>query len=245
MPRYKLIVEYDGTPFNGWQRQDDLPTVQGAIEEALFNCSQEHVTIGSAGRTDAGVHATGQVAHLSLTKDWEADRLREALNFHLKPNPVSILDCEKVADDFDARFSAKSRHYRYRIINRRAPLTLDANRAWHIKHDLDAGAMHESAQALIGTHDFTTFRHVHCQAKSPIKTLDQLDVERKGEDIFITASARSFLHNQVRSIVGSLVYVGDEHWTNEDLVKALEACERASCAPLAPSHGLYLYKVSY
>ncbi|MEP3265590.1 MAG: tRNA pseudouridine(38-40) synthase TruA [Hyphomicrobiales bacterium] len=245
MPRYKLIVEYDGAPFNGWQRQPDQPTVQGAIEQAVLKCSQEDVTIGSAGRTDAGVHATGQVAHLSLEKQWESGKLREALSFHLKPLPVSILHVEETADDFDARFSAKSRHYRYRIINRRATLTLDAGRAWHVKRELDAKAMHEAAQCLIGHHDFTTFRHVHCQAKTPIKTLDQLDVERQGDDIFITASARSFLHNQVRSLAGCLVFVGDGHWTKTDLENALHAKDRTRCAPVAPAHGLYLYKVGY
>lgn len=245
MPRYKLIVEYDGASFNGWQRQPEQPTVQGAIEAAVFKCTQENATLGSAGRTDAGVHATGQVAHLSLQKSWESGRLREALNFHLKPLPVSILHVEEAGDDFDARFSAKSRHYCYRIINRRAPLALEAGRAWHVKRDLDARAMHDSAQVLIGHHDFTTFRHVHCQAKSPVKTLDQLDVERQGDMIFITASARSFLHNQVRSLVGSLVFVGDGHWARNDLEAALKAKDRARCAPVAPAHGLYLYKVAY
>lgn len=245
MPRYKLIVEYDGSPFCGWQRQDAQPSVQGAIEEVVLKCAGETVTIGSAGRTDAGVHATGQVAHLSLSSDWGSDRLREAINFHLKPQPVSILHIEKTLDDFDARFSAKSRHYRYRIINRRAPLALDAGLAWHVKHALDATAMHDAAQVLIGSHDFTTFRNVHCQAKSPVKTLDQLDVEQNGDDIYITAAARSFLHNQVRSLVGCLVFVGDGHWMKADLEKALHAKDRASCAPVAPAHGLYLYKVVY
>lgn len=245
MPHYKLIVEYDGAPFKGWQRQPEQPTVQGAIEAAVLKCTQESVTIGSAGRTDTGVHATGQVAHLGLEKPWESSKLREALNFHLRPLPISILHVEEAVDEFDARFSAKSRHYRYRIINRRAPLALDAGRAWHVKHELDAKAMHEGAQCLIGHHDFTTFRHVHCQAKSPVKTLDQLDVEQQGDTIFITASARSFLHNQVRSLVGCLVFVGDGHWTKADLEKALHAKDRSRCAPVAPAHGLYLYKVSY
>jgi len=245
MPRYKLTVEYDGGPFNGWQRQPDQLTVQGVMEAAVLKSTQETVTIGAAGRTDAGVHASAQIVHLSLLKDWPVNRLREAVNFHLKPLPVSILHAEQVADDFDARFSAKSRHYRYRIINRRAPLALDIGRAWHVKHPLNAHVMHEGAQLLVGNHDFTTFRHVHCQAKSPVKTLDALNVERQGEDIVITASAPSFLHNQVRSLVGALVYLGDGHWRMTDLKAALDARDRARCAPVAPAAGLYLVKVVY
>lgn len=245
MPRYKLIVEYDGRPFNGWQRQQDSPSVQQEIEEAVLKFSGETVSLRAAGRTDAGVHASGQVAHLDLSRPWDENRIREAVNFHLRPAPVSILGVEEVAEDFDARFSAKSRHYRYRIVNRRAPLALDMGRAWHVKRALDTDSMHEMARLLVGTHDFTTFRNVACQAKSPVKTLDRLDVEREGEDVFIHASARSFLHNQVRSLVGALVHVGDGHWGRADLENALKAKDRSRCAPVAPAEGLYLCRVVY
>ncbi len=245
MPRYKLIIEYDGIPFCGWQRQDQQPTVQGAIEEALFKAGGERVTIGAAGRTDTGVHGLGQVAHVSLKKNWPSLKLREALNYHLKPWPVAILQCEMIGPYFDARFSAKSRHYRYLIINRRAPLALQRNRAWHVRQRLDESAMHEAAQYLVGKHDFTTFRNVACQAKSPVKTLDRLTVERQSDEIIISTSATSFLHNQVRSMVGALVYVGDGHWTSADLKAALDAKNRQNCPPVAPPYGLYFQRVSY
>ncbi|MEO1066615.1 MAG: tRNA pseudouridine(38-40) synthase TruA [Pseudomonadota bacterium] len=245
MPRYRLTVEYDGGPYQGWQRQANGPSVQQAIEEAIFKFSQESPSLGVAGRTDSGVHATGQVAHADLDRDWEPNRFKEAVNFHLKPQPVVLLDVSYAPEGFDARFSAKGRHYRYRIINRRPPLAIDAGRAWHVKHPLDAEAMHEAAQLLLGTHDFTTFRHARCQAKSPVKTMDRLDVERHGDEVLIYASSRSFLHNQVRSLAGSLVLVGDGRWSAVDLKDALDAKDRTRCGPVAPADGLTLYKVDY
>lgn len=245
MPRYKLTIEYDGTPFAGWQRQANGRSVQEAIEDAVADFSGEQVTIGGAGRTDAGVHALGQVAHLDLAREWPADTVLSALNFHLQPEPVAVLAAELVADDFDARFSAKTRHYRYRIINRRAPLTIDAGRAWRVKAPLDAEAMHAAAQLLTGSHDFTTFRTVDCQAKSPVKTLDRLSVRRQDEEIVIEASARSFLHSQVRSIAGSLRLVGEDRWSADDLSDALAAMDRKACGPVAPAEGLYLLRVDY
>ncbi len=203
MPRYRITIEYDGTPFVGWQAQDNGPSVQGRLSEAIEAFCGEQVTPGGAGRTDAGVHALAQVAHVDLVKDWPTDTVRDALNAHLRPDPVAVLDCEKVTEDFDARFSARQRHYLYRIIDRRAPLALDANRAWQVPVTLDADAMHAAAQILVGNHDFTTFRAVQCQAKSPVKTLDALTVSRVGAEVQIAAEARSFLHNQVRSFVGS------------------------------------------
>lgn len=245
MPRYRLLVEYDGKPFQGWQRQANGPSVQQSIEEAILQFTGEDIRLGVAGRTDSGVHALGQVAHADLTKDWDPNRIMEAANYFLKPIPVKILDVTLMTGDFDARFSAKGRHYRYNIINRRPPLTLEAGQAWHVKHPLDHEAMHDAAQRLLGTHDFTTFRHVHCQAKSPVKTLDKLDVVRKDNQVQIYASSRSFLHNQVRSLAGSLVMVGDGRWTSADLVSALNAKDRKRCGPVAPPHGLYLLKVDY
>lgn len=245
MPRYKLFIEYDGRPFCGWQRQIDLPTVQGSIETAIFKFSGETVTLGVAGRTDTGVHATGQVAHVDMVRDWTPERLREAVNFHLRPWPVTLLDVICAPDDFNARFSAKGRHYRYNIVNRRAPLTLSMGLAMHVRHPLDTDLMHKAAQQLIGTFDFTTFRHTHCQAKSPVKTLDRLDVTRTDDKVYIHASSRSFLHNQVRSLAGALVSVGDGRWSPTDLKSALEAKDRKRCAPVAPSDGLYLYQVDY
>lgn len=245
MPRYKLTIEYDGTPFNGWQRQRDQPSVQQAIEDAVFKFSGDVVSVVGAGRTDTGVHATGQVAHLDLTKEWAADRVRQAVNFHLRPQPVVIRDVEHVDDDFSARFSASARHYRYHIVNRHTPLALKIGRAWHVKRPLDVEVMHKAAQQLVGTFDFTTFRHVHCQAKSPVKTLDQLDVVRHDDDVIIETSARSYLHNQVRSFVGSLVQVGIGKWSEADLKNALVACDRQRCGPVAPANGLYLCKVDY
>jgi tRNA pseudouridine38-40 synthase len=245
MPRYRLTVEYDGGPFSGWQRQDNGPSVQAALEDAIFALASERVTVTGAGRTDAGVHARGQAAHFDLAKDFPPDTIRDALNHYLRPQPVAVLTAEVAAEDFHARFSAIGRHYRYRIVCRRAPLTLDAGHAWHVMRALDAKAMHGAAQTLVGLHDFTTFRAAECQAKSPVKTLDRLDVSAHGEDIFIDASARSFLHNQVRSLVGTLKLVGDGKWTARDVADALEARDRARCGPVAPPDGLYLMRVDY
>ena len=215
MPRYRLLVEYDGGPFVGWQRQDNGPSVQGALEEAIRRFAQEDVNVQGAGRTDSGVHALGQVAHFELAREWPADTVRDALNFHLKPNPVSVVEAEAAAADFHARFSAKGRSYLYRIVNRRAPLALDKGRAWHIPYPLDASAMAEAARALVGRHDFSSFRAADCQADSPLRTLDTLEVTRTGDEIRIATSARSFLHSQVRIMVGTLKLVGDGHWTAE------------------------------
>ena len=245
MPRYKLTLEYDGTPFVGWQLQDGQMSVQGRLAEAVEAFSGEAAIPRGAGRTDAGVHAIGQVAHLDLAKDWVPAKVRDALNAQVRPDPISVLDCEKASEDFDARFSAKARHYVYRIIDRRAPLAHERNRAWGVFKPLDADAMHEAAQGLLGHHDFTTFRSSECQAASPEKTLDRLDVSRHGETIRIEASARSFLHNQVRSMVGSLKWVGEGRWTKADLEAALQAQDRAACGPVAPACGLYLVKVDY
>jgi tRNA pseudouridine38-40 synthase len=245
MPRYRLTLEYDGGPFSGWQRQENGPSVQGALEDAIFSFSNERVTVTGAGRTDAGVHARGQVAHFDLAKEFPADTVRDALNHFLRPQPVAVLSAEIAAEDFHARFSATARHYRYRIICRRAPLTLDIGHAWHVMRMLDARAMHEAAQTLVGQHDFTTFRAAECQAKSPVKTLDRLDVGVEGEELFIDASARSFLHNQVRSLVGTLKLVGEGKWTARDVADALAARDRARCGPVAPPDGLYLMRVDY
>ncbi len=245
MPRYKLVIEYDGAPFVGWQLQDNGPSVQGVLTDAIAAFSGEAVSIQGAGRTDAGVHAEGQVAHLDFAKAWDADTVRDAVNAHLRPHPVAVLSAEMVAADFDARFSAVQRHYRYRIVNRRADLALDRARAWRIGRPLDADAMHAAAQRLVGRHDFTTFRAAECQAKSPVKTLDRLDVERRGEEIDVHASARSFLHTQVRSMVGSLALVGEGKWSPDDLARALHARDRSACGPVAPPDGLYLLRVDY
>ncbi|BCH27941.1 tRNA pseudouridine(38-40) synthase TruA [Mesorhizobium sp. L-8-3] len=247
MPRYRLDIEYDGTAYAGWQRQAGQHSVQAAIEQAIRGFSREEVSLRGAGRTDAGVHATGQVAHVDLLKEWPADTVRDALNAHLgmAGERVAILAAARVGDDFDARFSAVGRHYLYRIANRRAPLALDRNRAWWVPKPLDAEAMHQAAQVLVGRHDFTTFRSAHCQAKSPVRTLDRLEVTRSGVMIEIRASARSFLHNQVRSMVGTLKRAGEGAWTVADVQAALEACDRAACAGLAPPEGLYLVQVDY
>ena len=244
MPRYKLTIEYDGSPFSGWQMQD-RPTVQGRLTEAIKAFSGDDMIPRGAGRTDAGVHALGQVAHVDLTKDWPAKKVRDALNAQLRPDPISVLACEEVPEGFDARFSAKTRHYRYRIVNRRSPLALERDRAWHVIYRLDEAAMHEAAQVLVGHYDFTTFRSTECQAASPEKTLDRLAVTRQGEEVWIEASSRSFLHNQVRSMVGSLRQVGGGKWTKADLKTALEARDRTACGPVAPAYGLYLVKVDY
>ena len=245
MPRYKLTIEYAGTPFVGWQIQDNGPSVAGAIADAIEKFTGVRSDVMGAGRTDAGVHAIGQVAHVDLAKDWPVDTVRDALNAQLRPHPISIIHAEKVPDDFHARFSAVQRHYLYRILNRRADLALERERAWRIVRPLDVGAMHEAAQKLVGNHDFTTFRSVECQAKSPVKTLDRLAVSRAGEEIRIESSARSFLHNQVRSMVGSLAMVGEGKWSSGDLQKALEAKDRTACGPVAPAIGLYLVRVDY
>jgi tRNA pseudouridine38-40 synthase len=245
VPRYKLTIEYDGTPYVGWQAQDNGPSVQGALTEALAAFAGERAAVAGAGRTDAGVHALGQVAHVDLGKDWDGDTVRDALNFHLRPRPIAVLTAEQVADNFDARFSATKRHYLYRISNRRADLALEQNRAWRVPRPLDSDAMRAAAQQLIGRHDFTTFRATECQAKSPIKTLDRLDVTRDGDDVHITAAARSFLQHQVRSMVGSLVHVGEGKWSAADLASALAARDRTRCGQVAPPHGLYLVRVEY
>ena len=245
MPRYKLTIEYDGSGFVGWQRQKNGLAVQEAIETAFAGLVTEPVPIRGAGRTDAGVHATGQVAHADLARDWRPDVLRDALNAHLRPNRVTILAADKVSDTFDARFSAHRRHYLYRIVNRRSPLALEAGRAWLVKRRLDTEAMHAAAQLLVGRHDFSTFRDAECQAKSPIRTLEKLDVERHGETIEIRASARSFLHHQVRSMVGSLEHVGSGKWQAADLAAALAARDRQRCGMVAPAAGLYLIGVDY
>jgi tRNA pseudouridine38-40 synthase len=245
MPRYKLTIEYDGRPFVGWQAQDNGISVQGVLTDAIAAFASERVTVNGAGRTDAGVHALGQVAHVDLDKEWPVDNVRDALNFHLRPQPVAVLAAKQVAADFDARFSATRRHYLYRIVNRRADLTLDQNRAWRVPRPLDSEAMRAAAQKLIGKHDFTTFRSTECQAKSPVKTLDRLDVARDGDDVRVSASARSFLQHQVRSIVGSLVHVGEGKWSVDDLAKAFAARDRSACGQVAPPQGLYLVRVDY
>jgi tRNA pseudouridine38-40 synthase len=245
MPRYKLLIEYDGAPFVGWQVQHNGVSVQELLTGAVAAFCGETVHVQGAGRTDAGVHALGQVAHIDLIRSRDTDTIRDAINAHLRPRPVAVLAVENVADDFDARFSARQRHYLYRIINRRPDLTLDTGRAWRVSRPLVASAMHEAAQQLVGRHDFTTFRAAECQAKSPVKTLDQLDVERDRGEVHIRASARSFLHHQVRSMVGSLVQVGEGRWSADDVARALAARDRKACGPVAPPDGLYLVKVDY
>ncbi len=245
MPRYRLTLEYDGTPFSGWQRQADMPSVQQALEEAIARFSGETVVTEAAGRTDAGVHALGQVVHFDLEREWDANRIREALNFHLKPNPVAVLESTLVPKEFEARFSATARHYEYLILNRRARPALEQHRVWHVPVPLDAEAMHEAAQLVIGKHDFTTFRDSQCQAKSPVKTLDRMAVRREADHVVVTASARSFLHHQVRSMVGSLKLVGEGRWQPRDMRAALDARDRARCGMIAPADGLYLTRVDY
>lgn len=247
MPRYRITVEYDGTDYSGWQLQSGQHTVQAAIEQAIQAFCGEAVRPGVAGRTDAGVHATGQVAHFDLAQDWPAETVLNAINAKLRlaGETVVILAAEQVDADFDARFSARGRHYLYRIINRKPPLAIERKQAWWVKHPLDENAMQQAADRLIGTHDFTTFRSAHCQAKSPVKTLDRLDVARKDDLIEIRASARSFLHNQVRSLAGTLRMAGDGSWSADDVAEALAAKDRKACGPVAPPHGLYLVKVDY
>ncbi|MDX2309613.1 MAG: tRNA pseudouridine(38-40) synthase TruA [Hyphomicrobium sp.] len=245
MPRYRLTIEYDGTPFVGWQVQAHGPSVQGTLEEAARRFSGECVSVRGAGRTDAGVHALGQVAHVDFARDWAPEVVRDAMNFHMKPHPVAVLTSEVASEDFDARFSAVARHYRYRILTRRARPVLDENRVWWLHRRLDVPAMAEAARVLVGRHDFTTFRALQCQAKSAIRTLDRLAVTASGDEVVIEASARSFLHNQVRSMVGSLKLVGEGRWTADDLAAALVARDRTRCGPVAPAAGLYLAQVDY
>ena len=249
MPRYALKVEYHGAPFAGWQRQKDQPSVQGAIEAALTKIAPGPHTIAAAGRTDAGVHATGQVAHCDLDHAWEPFRLSEALNYHLKPAPVAITACAEVADDWHARFSATQRQYHFRMLCRRAPATHLAGLVWQVKQQMDVQAMQAAADRLVGRHDFTTFRSTICQAESPVKTLDRLDVRAVtgtwGPEVHFDVRARSFLHNQVRSFVGTLERVGAGAWNAADVAAALEARDRAACGPVCPPQGLYLAHVSY
>jgi tRNA pseudouridine38-40 synthase len=247
MPRFRLDIEYDGSLYAGWQRQADQPSVQQAIEQAIEKFCGEQVSLRGAGRTDAGVHATGQVAHVDLVKAWPDDKVRDAVNAHLQTAKarIAILNAAVVPDSFDARFSAIGRHYLYRIVNRRAPAALDKGKIWWVPKRLDAEAMHEAAKVLLGRHDFTTFRSTQCQADSPIRTLDRLDVSRLGDVIEVRASARSFLHNQVRSMVGSLKRVGERGWTSADLKAALAARDRAACGQVAPPDGLFLVGVDY
>ena len=245
MPRYKLTIEYDGGPFVGWQRQDNGLSVQQALEDAVEALCQVRTVVYGAGRTDAGVHALGQVAHIEIAKDMPSDKVRDALNFHLRPHPIAILQAELAAPDFHARFSATGRAYLYRILMRRAPAALERGHVWHLPFQLDAGIMHEAAQELIGHHDFTSFRSSECQAPSPMKTLDQLSVCRAGDEIHVTAKARSFLHNQVRIMVGTLKLVGEGKWSARDVAKALAAADRTRGGPTAPPDGLYLTEVGY
>ncbi len=245
MPRYRLTLEYDGAPFVGWQRQDNGASVQGALEDAIEKLSGERVTVTGAGRTDAGVHALGQVAHFDLDKIFEAGKVRDALNHYLRPDPVVVLESSVADGEFHARFSAMARHYLFRILNRRSPPALEEGRVWHVSPRLDAEAMHAAAQLLLGQHDFTTFRAAECQAQSPVKTLDRLDVSRRADEIHIEASARSFLHHQIRSFAGTLKLVGEGKWTPRDVADALAAKDRARCGPVSPPDGLYLVRVDY
>lgn len=245
MPRYKLTLEYDGRPFCGWQRQADRLSVQQALEEAIGRFSGETPVTQAAGRTDAGVHALGQVVHFDLEREWDPFKIREALNYHLKPHPVAVLEAAAVGPEFDARFSATARAYEYLILNRRARPALDEGKVWHVPVVLDVHAMHEAAQMILGRHDFSTFRAAECQANSPIRTLDRLDVSREGEYVAVRAKARSFLHSQVRSMVGSLKLVGEGKWQPQEFRASLDAADRSRCGPLAPPDGLYLTAVSY
>ncbi|HTX48738.1 MAG TPA: tRNA pseudouridine(38-40) synthase TruA [Caulobacteraceae bacterium] len=245
MPRYRLDLEYDGRPYKGFQAQGELPTVQASIERAVKAFSGETLRLQAAGRTDAGVHALHQVVHIDLERDWKPEVVRDALNAHLVPEPIAVTSASLAPEGFHARFSAKRRRYLYRILNRVAPPSLDKGRVWHVKKPLDAGAMAVAAQTLIGHHDFTTFRDIDCQAKSPMKTLDVATVSRDGEEVRLVFAARSFLHRQVRSMTGSLTEVGAGRWTAADLRAALEAKDRAACGPVAPAEGLYLAEVSY
>lgn len=247
MPRYRLTIEYDGTPYVGWQRQKNGHAVQQALEKAILEFSKQAITLQVAGRTDTGVHAIAQTAHVDLDRDWDPVRVREAINAYLvlDEERIAVVAADKVGEDFHARFSALARHYRYRIHNRPAPLTLDHRRAWWCKRHLDIDAMNDAARVLIGTHDFTTFRAAQCQAKSPVKTLDAIAFSRDGEIVTAHVSARSFLHNQVRSLVGTLKLVGEGRWSKDDVRRVLEARDHQKCGALAPPHGLYLLGVDY
>mgnify|MGYP000992135716 FL=1 len=249
MPRYAFRIEYNGSPFNGWQRQPDLPSVQGAIETCLARLNPTEPRVNTAGRTDTGVHATGQVAHVDLDNDWVPNRLMEALNHHLKPLPIAIIDCAAVSDDFHARFSATERRYTFRLVARRAPVVLEADLVWHVRNPLDLSAMQHAAAHLIGHHDFTTFRASQCQANSPMKTMDEVRVEElpyaAGAEFRFHLRSRSFLHNQVRSIVGTLERVGSGRWHPDRMAEALAAKDRTACGPVSPPQGLYLAGVGY
>jgi tRNA pseudouridine38-40 synthase len=245
MPRYRLVVEYDGTPFSGWQHQRNGRSVQEALEAALGRFLGESVRVHCAGRTDTGVHASHQVVHFNVARPWRTDTLRDAANAHLRPDPVAVLVAEEVPESFHARMSAIRRHYLYRILDRRAPPALDRHRVWHVPWRLDAALMHEAAQTLVGRHDFTTFRASECQANSPVRTLERLDVSRLGDEIRVEAAARSFLHSQVRSLVGTLAQAGGGRWSVAEVRAALDARDRAACGPLAPPGGLTLVGVDY
>jgi tRNA pseudouridine38-40 synthase len=245
MPRYKLTIEYDGGPFAGWQRQENAPSVQQALEEALAKFCGEEPRVRCAGRTDAGVHATGQVAHVDLPRELRTDTVRDACNVHLKPAPVTVLSAETVPETFDARLSAIRRHYTYRILDRRPGPALDRGRVWHVPYRIDAEAMHAAAQGFLGLHDFTTFRAAECQANSPMRTIDRFDVMRLGSEIIVQTNARSFLHHQVRSMVGALLPVGRGRWSSRDIARILAAADRSLCPGLAPPCGLYLAQVDY
>ncbi|MEX6632816.1 tRNA pseudouridine(38-40) synthase TruA [Hyphococcus lacteus] len=245
MPRYKLEIEYDGTGFVGWQRQENGPSVQQSIEEAVEKFCGTVTNVPSAGRTDSGVHARAMVAHVDIDGDYQGAKVRDAINFHLKPRPIAILSAERVSEEFHARFSCVRRAYEYRITNRRMPLALDVNRTWRVWPSLDADAMDDAAQVLVGRHDFTTFRSVKCQSESAVKSLEEISVMRAGEDVFIRCAARSFLHNQVRSFAGTLAEVGKGKWTKRDLSDALNAADRARCGPVAPPEGLYFIRADY
>jgi tRNA pseudouridine38-40 synthase len=245
MPRYRLTIEYDGRPYCGFQAQAELPSVQGSLERAVKGFSGETLRLQAAGRTDTGVHALGQVVHIDLTKDWRAEVVRDAINAHLGAEPIAVLDAVVAPEGFHARFSATARHYLFRVLNRRSPPALDRGKVWHVKKALDAEAMHAAAQALVGHHDFTTFRDLKCQAKSPLKSLDLARVWREGEAVLLAFSARSFLHRQVRSMTGSLAEVGVGRWSADDLKAALDARDRRACGPVAAPDGLYLTAVDY
>ena len=245
MPRYRMTIEYDGRPYKGFQAQADLPTVQGSLERAAHAFCGEDVRVNAAGRTDTGVHALAQVIHIDLDKDWRPEVVRNAINAHLVPEPIAVLDCEIATGDWHARFSATERRYLYRILNRESPPALDRGRVWHVRKPLDAEAMHAAAQTLIGHHDFTTFRDLACQAKSPMKTMDFARVRRQGDEVVLEFASRSFLHRQVRSMTGTIAEVGVGRWEVEDVRAALEARDRTACGPVAPSDGLYLTAVRY
>ena len=245
MPRYKVTLEFDGAGFVGWQRQANGLAVQQVVEQAIAAFSGETVTVQGAGRTDSGVHVLGLVAHFDLDRDWRADKVRQALNYHMKPHPVVVLRSEIAGPEFEARFSATRRHYLYRILNRRSPPVLDRGRVWHVSARLDEHAMGHAAEALIGDHDFNAFRSSHCQAPSSRKTLERLVVDRQGDEIRIRAASRSFLHNQVRIMVGTLKLVGEGRWSRAQVERALAVAERIAAGPTAPAHGLYFARVDY